>query len=77
MVAPGAAFHLYRCVFVDEWTGKVTVALQASRLVRANGLNGFRQECSVRIVAVDARHGALREFVDERPLEAGPNVLVA
>ena len=77
LVARHAALQADRRVLVGEGPGLVAMALEAARLVGADGLDGARQEAAVRVVAVHAGHGAFRQPVLVRPLEAGPHVRVA
>src|SRR5689334_5778560 len=51
--------------------------LMQAGLVGLDSLDLARQEAAVRIVAIDAGHGAFGEPVTVGPLEAGPDIRVA
>ena len=69
-----AAFQLHRGVLEDEGAALIAVAIDAARLVGLDGLDLARQEAAVRIVAIDAGHGAFRQPVLVGPLEARPDI---
>src|SRR5277367_5014914 len=76
-MAGGAAFEPYRSVLECERPALVAVAIQASRLVRREGLGHPRTHAAVRIVAIDAAHRALGQLVMIGPLKLSPHVEMA
>jgi hypothetical protein len=55
----------------------VAMAIQAPRLVGAEGLRHGRTYTPVWVVTIDAAHGAFRQLVMVRPLKLRPDVEVA
>ncbi len=78
LVAGRAAFQPHRSMFESERPALVAVAFEAARFVGVHGLqHEVRLRAAVRIVAIHAGHGALRQPVLVGPLEAGPDIVVA
>ncbi len=68
-VAGAASFKSHRAMLERERTALIAMAVQASRLVRPEYLRHHRLHAAVRIVAIDAAHGALGHFMMKRLLE--------
>jgi hypothetical protein len=60
-------------VLEGEGAADLRVALEASRFVGGCELHHARTEASVRVVAIDARHGVLHQAVGERLLKGRPD----
>ena len=77
LMARRTALQSHGSMFENEGASLIAMTLEAARLVGIHRLNGFRQEGSMRIVAVHAGHGALRQLMGIRFLKAGPDIGVA
>ena len=77
LVAGTAPFQLDRRMLKDERSPQVAVALHAPRFIGIYKLQVALKVAPVWIVATHARHGAFRQAVPVRPLEAGPDINVA
>ncbi len=75
MTAP-TALKPYGRMLECEWSAFVPVALEAAGLIRREGLHHAGPETSMRIVAIDARHGALRNAVLEGTLKLRQYILM-
>jgi len=64
-------------VLISEWATQIAMAFEAARLISGKGLDGMRQEAAMRIMAIHAGHGALRQAVAIWPLELRPGGGVA
>src|SRR5579871_6614143 len=73
----GTAFEADRPMLERERTTLVAVAGDAAGFVRGECLRRRGLECPMRIVAIDAAHGAFGELVMIGPLELRPDVQVA
>ena len=62
-MASGATFEAHRLVFECEWTALIAVAIQTSGFVCAKALLHRGANGTVRIVAIHAAHGVLRQLV--------------
>jgi hypothetical protein len=76
-MACGAPFETHDRVLKRERTALVPMAIDTTRFVRSEGLTHRRLGTTVRVVAIDAGHGSLGEFVVGRPLKLGPDIDVA
>jgi len=56
-----------------KWTALIAVAFETGDIVTAGCAHSRCREAAVRIVTIDAMHGALRELVSERPVKARPD----
>src|SRR5262249_34341169 len=77
LMARSAPLNLYGSVLEDKGAAEVGMALVAVRFIRRNRPDLPWQETAVRIMAIHASHGGLRQLVRERLLKSGPYVLVA
>jgi len=77
LVAGYATFEAHRSVLERERSALIAVAVQASRLVRGEGLRHRWADTAVRIVTVDAAHRTFRKLMMIGPLKLGPDVGVA
>ena len=68
MTAP-TSLKPYGRMLECEWSTFVPVAFEAAGLVRREGLHHAGPEASMRIMAIHARHCALRNAVLERTLK--------
>ena len=59
----------HRPMLEGEWTAFIAMAVEASRLIRAERLRHRRLHAAMRIVAIDAAHRAFRHLVMKRLLE--------
>ena len=76
LMTRAATLKPYGSVFKRKGPPLVPVAVEASRLVGGEGLQHGRANASVRIVAIDARHGAFGQFMVIRPLKLRPDIQV-
>ena len=70
-------FQLHGRMREDERAGLVSVTVETTGLVRARRLHHMRERTTVRIVAIDARHGALGERMFVGSLKRRPFAVVA
>ena len=77
LVTGAAAFQLHRSVLENERASQVAMTLHAARFIGIHKTHVAREVATVRVVAIHARHGAFRQAVPVRPLEAGPDIRVA
>ena len=78
LVACPAALGFDGGVFEHEGAALVAMAFETAGLVGIDGLNhGPRDEAAVRVMAIDARHGAFRDTMLVGSLEAGPHIRMA
>ena len=68
-VARRAAFHFERCMFENEWTCFIAMALNAGGISPNSELRLFLLEAAVRIVTVAAIHRSFENLVMERLAE--------
>jgi hypothetical protein len=76
-MAARAAFEADRRMLEGERASLVAVACQATGLVGGEQLRHGWPDGSVRVVAIDAGHGALGHSVMVRPLELRPDAYMA
>jgi hypothetical protein len=77
LVTGAAAFQPHWGVFENKGASKVAMAFHAARFIGIHETHVAREVATVRVVAIHARHGAFRQAVPVRPLEAGPDIRVA
>jgi len=73
MTAP-AALKAHRGVLERERTALIAVAAETARLIDGEHLRHGWPEAAMWIVAIDAAHRPLRQFVMVRPLKLCPNI---
>ena len=69
LVTGAATFDPHRRVFENKWASEVAMAFHAARFIGIYETHVAREVATVRVVAIHARHGALRQAVPVRPLE--------
>ena len=77
LMAGHTAFETHRPVLERERSALVAMAVQASRLVRGEGLRHRGADTAVRIVAVDATHRAFRQLMMIGLLKLRPDIDMA
>jgi len=73
MTAP-APFKAHRGVLECKGAALVAMAIEATRLIGGKYLSHGRPEAAMRVMAVDAGHRALGQFVMVGPLKLRPNI---
>ena len=77
LMAGHTTFETHRPMFERKRPTLVAMAVQASRLVRGEGLRHRRTDTAVRIVTVDTAHRAFRQLMMIGPLKLRPDVGMA
>ena len=77
LVTGAAAFQPHGSVFENKGASQVAMAFHAARFIGIYETHVAGEVATVRVVAIHARHGAFRQAVPVRPLEAGPDIRVA
>src|ERR1039458_10062514 len=77
LVAGPASFEAHGSVLEGKGSHLIAVAFGAARFVGLGGLHLAGQGAAVRIVTIDAGHGAFGQAVFVRLLETGPDIGVA
>jgi hypothetical protein len=76
LVTAPATFKTHHSMLEGKWSAFVAMTIETSRFISGEDLRHGRPDAAVRIVAIDAGHGAFRELVMVRPLELRPNIYV-
>jgi hypothetical protein len=77
LVASATTLKPHGRVLERKWTALVAVAVEASRFIGTERLHHCRLDTAMRIVAIDAGHGALRQFMMIRQLKLRPDIHMA